>query len=793
MRFGHSLECRNHALMMGRVVYKKDCMNVGIIALALAVTSGLTACVAAVCWGRGMPDLRLATYSFLTVMLVSVGAASVFQLTNILTHQFQYVYVANFSDRALPTVLLAATFWAGQAGSLLLWALWSSVLAGILAWRLRGSEWAPYVLAPYLAMTVAICLLTMAASPFARSEVAPVDGMGLNPLLQNSWMIIHPPILFSGFTAMAVPFAFAIGALWRGEYHTWGRLARPWALLAWVCLGAGLVLGGVWAYESLGWGGFWGWDPVENSSLVPWLVVSALIHGLILQEGRQRFYRSNLVLALLGYLLVLYSTFLTRSGILGTFSVHSFVELGMTRYLVVLIGACLVVSSALLVWRWRMIPHQSAYTRVLSREFGLLLGCILLLIMTTIVLIGTSMPVISRLPGFTHQMSVDLGFYSPVIAPFGLVVLLTMAIGPLLTWDHTRYGRLRSLLRVPIGTTVLVLGAILLLNITYPVAVFFVAGGTFALMTNVVMIIRRWRAGILHVGGYLAHAGIGLLMLGVVGTGWYKQTASLQLIEGVPQGIFGRSITFRGMTIPANDPLKREAVELEVTNPQTGQTWVAAAPYYTFAKSNQLVMHPAIDHGLDRDLYIAPSQVVPAALSGPGRLRLRRQQPQRMGGYSMTFEQFTVGNRTQMESGMAPTDVGARLLITTPQGQTSTITPMMRLISGQSPQSDPTPFAAGTMALVGMQVEQQEIELQVDAIDPALLASDDLKARVFIDISDEPGISLVWAGMALALTGGMLSGLQHWWAERRRRSATRSAAVPVTDPQPLIANHEEQP
>lgn len=758
-------------------------MNFGTLALAVAITSGLTATVAAVCWGRGMTGLRGATHGFLALMLLSVGAASAFQLTNILTYQFQYTYIASFSDRSLPPLLLAATFWAGQAGSLMLWSLWNTILAGILAFRLRQSTWAPYVLAPFLTMTVAICLLTLGAEPFQIVANPPADGLGLNPLLQNSWMVIHPPILFSGFTAMAVPFAFAIGALWRGDYTGWVRLARPWVLLAWVCLGMGLVLGGVWAYESLGWGGFWGWDPVENSSLVPWLVCSALVHGMLLQEGRQRFHRSNLVLALLGYLLVLYSTFLTRSGILGTFSVHSFVELGLTRYLVILIGLGLVLSCGLLVWRWRDIPRQTTYMRVASREFGLLLSCLLFMIITIIVAVGTSMPVISRLPGFKYQMSVDLGFYSPVVAPFGLVMLVAMAIGPLLTWDHTRYGRLRPLLRVPFWITVIVLFSALLLDITYPIALLFIAGGTFALGTNLVLLVRRWRAGPLHLGGYLSHAGVGLLVLGIVGTGWYKQTAALQLVEGIPQGIFERQITFRKMTIPADDPLKREAIQLEVITPQTGQTWVAEAPYYTFAKSGQLVIHPAIEHGLRQDLYIAPSQVVPAALTGPDRLLLTRRQPQRMGGYTLTFQQFEVADRKQMQAQTAPTLVGAVVQVNTPNGQTLIVTPTMRLAADQAPQSDPAPFADGTMALVGLQVEQQQIELQFDQVDPLLLSSDDLKARVFLDISREPGINLAWIGMSLILVGGGLSGIQRWWLGRRQprpivRPRIDGAAIP---------------
>ncbi|HEY1011375.1 MAG TPA: cytochrome c biogenesis protein CcsA [Herpetosiphonaceae bacterium] len=755
-------------------------MNLGNTLLALAITSGLTAMVSAILWARGVPQVRGATLLFLRVMVLCISGASVVQVINLLTHQFQYTYVASFSDRSLPPLLLAATFWAGQAGSLLLWALGSSLLAWVLAHRLRASPWAPFVLVPYLGMTVAIMLITLVAAPFATQSPVPADGAGLNPLLQNGWMIIHPPILFSGFTAMTVPFAFAVAALWRGSYETWVPLARPWVILAWCCLGTGLALGGVWAYESLGWGGFWGWDPVENSSLVPWLIVSALLHGMLLQQGRQRFQRTNLVLALSGYLLVLYSTFLTRSGILGTFSVHSFVELGLTGYLVVLMGGGVLLSGALLRWRWRSIPRAVIYTRVVSREFGLLLSALLFLIIMAIVLIGTSMPVISRLPGFSHQMSVDLDFYSPVVAPFGLLLVLAMAVGPLLTWDHTRYGRLQPRLRLPlIGTGVAVFAA-LLLNITYPVALLFIAAGTLALGTNLVMIVQRWRAGLMHLGGYLSHAGVGLLVMGVVSTGWYKQTAALQLIQDVPQGVFGRLITFRGMTVPADDPLQRAAVQLEVTEPDTGRTWIAEAPYYTFAKSGQLVIHPAIDHGMWQDLYVAPSQVIPAARSGPDRLILTQDQPQPMGGYLLSFQRFALVDRAAMAGGQAPAQVGAVVQITAPTGQTWTVTPTMQLAANQAPFSPPISVADGTIALAGLAVEAQQIELQLAGRLAALVASDDLSARVYLDMTREPGIRLVWAGMLLTILGGGLSGLGRWWATHRRRAAAEQLpAVPA--------------
>ncbi|HEY0603733.1 MAG TPA: cytochrome c biogenesis protein CcsA, partial [Herpetosiphonaceae bacterium] len=569
----------------------------GNVALALGIAAGITALPSYVLWVRGNAALRRIARLFAVIMALGVFLASAFQMWNILTYQFQYEYITNFSDRSLPTLLLIASFWGGQSGSFLLWSTWSVLFALALIWGLRRSPWEPYVLTPYLLVALCILVITLASRPWKLLPETPVDGNGLNPLLQNYWMAIHPPILFTGFTTMAGPFAFAIAALWRRDYDGWVRLARPWTLLAWACMGTGLALGGFWAYESLGWGGFWGWDPVENSSLIPWLLAGALLHGLMIQGARGSFKRGNLLLAVFGYLAVVYSTFLTRSGLWGKVSVHSFVELGLLNYLLAYLLIFALLGFGMLAWRWRDIGRRVLYSSVLSREFALVIGIALLIVIAVITITGTSMPVISMLPLFSSQIIVDLGWYGPTNAPFGLLLLLTMAVGPLLGWQRSKYGSVARLLTGPALLTGVVLFAALLLNITYPVALLFIGAAVFAVATNIAVIRRIWRAGPLKLGGYVSHVGVGLLFVGVVGTSLYKQTASLQLIQDQPQTVFGRQFTFRGVGIPQGDPLRRRAVQIEVTDPQTGSTWLAEAPHYTFAKTGALVSHPAIESG----------------------------------------------------------------------------------------------------------------------------------------------------------------------------------------------------
>jgi len=768
-------------------------MNLGNIALVLALVSGIGALQAYLCWACGWSGLEPFARTLSIGLAAGVCVASAFQIRNLLTHQFQYEYVTNFSDRSLPPLLLLSTFWGGQAGSFLLWATWSVLFGLVLIWGLRRSPWEPFVLAPYLLVAVCITAITWAAGPFKLLPETPADGNGLNPLLQNYWMAIHPPILFTGFTTMAGPFAFAVAALCTNDYDGWVRLSRPWTLLAWACLGSGLALGGFWAYESLGWGGFWGWDPVENSSLVPWLFASALLHGSIMQASRGSFKRSNLVLAIVGYLSVIYSTFLTRSGILGNFSVHSFVELGLMSYLVVFIAIFAVLGLGLLLWRWRRIGRRVLYRRVLSREFGLLVCVVLFIGIAAIVGIGTSMPVISLLPLFGRQMSVDLGWYGPAVAPFGLLLLVTMAIGPLLGWQSTKYGSLLRALRWPSLLTLVAILACVSLGVVYPLALLFVAAAVFAGAANAVLIARIWRAGPLKLGGYLCHVGVGLLFVGIVGTSLYKQTSALQLVQDTPQRVFGRQLTFRGMAVTPDDPLEREALQIEVRDAQ-GRTWLAHTPYYVARNSGQLVTHPAIDAGWWSDLYLAPSQYVPAQQLEPGVLLMVKQRPQQIAGYTLKFQHFELKNRAAMMRGEGPIVAEALIDVQAPDGSTTTVKPAMRVESGKPSASEPIALPGGaTATLAQIDVANQTAVVRIGGVDLSRIDPEALKARAFIEVSYEPGIRLVWSGIIVAVAGGILALLRRWREARQHAPvvfAPRRPALPASraaQPAPSLA------
>ena len=258
-----------------------------------------------------------ARVSFIVFALLTT-VASMLLMHYILNHDFRFSYVANYSSRDLSLEYLVSAFWAGQEGSFLLWVLVGAWLGILLIYKARDLE--PQVMLIYNLNNIFLTILLIKQSPFEQLVFAPPDGRGLNMLLQDPWMVIHPPVVFVGYAAFAIPCAYAVAALWRRQYDRWVRRALPWTVFAFVSLGAGIIIGGYWSYKVLGWGGYWGWDPVENASLLPWLAGMALMHGMIVQATRKQLRKTNFVLAAASFLLVIYCTFLSRSGVLADFS-----------------------------------------------------------------------------------------------------------------------------------------------------------------------------------------------------------------------------------------------------------------------------------------------------------------------------------------------------------------------------------------------------------------------------------------------------------------------------------------
>ncbi len=398
----------------------------GELLLALALGTALFAALSAL---GGERWRRISRIDALCSAICALASGAVLYALFLGDH-FEVAYVAGYSSKSLPLLYKLSAFWAGQQGSFLLWLVFHAVALCVLL--RQAATAAPEreglmnaVLGIFSMLAAVLAMLTLAKSPFELIADVPVDGAGMNPLLMDPWMAVHPPILFLGYALLAVPLAYSCAALLtNAKAKLWLASARSFTLVAWSFLGAGIFIGAYWAYKVLGWGGFWGWDPVENSSLVPWLLACALLHLLTAARAREGVLPVLHLAAIFTYAFVLYGTFLTRSGILGDFSVHSFAGTSIGLTLAVVNGLVLLAGLALLFFRAQTFPQTAMYETYASRPFILLLGSLVLAFIAAIVFVGMSMPLLTQLAG--SPAAVDTGFYTRTTAPLALVLAALM-------------------------------------------------------------------------------------------------------------------------------------------------------------------------------------------------------------------------------------------------------------------------------------------------------------------------------------------------------------------------------
>jgi cytochrome c-type biogenesis protein CcmF len=609
------------------------------------------------------------------ITLALALAASALLMALILAQRYDVSYVYQYTSQDLPLGYRISAFWAGQEGSFLLWLLLAAVFT-VLQIRL-ARQFEPYVVFFLLLVQAGLSIFLLVDSPFRLSGQVVTDGFGLNPLLQNPWMVAHPPVLFIGYAGLAVPFAYALAALWRRDYDEWVRVALPWTLLSWCFLGAGIYLGAYWAYETLGWGGYWGWDLVENSSLIPWLTGTALLHGLLIQRYRQRLRQGNLILAIGTFILVLYATYLTRSGILSEISTHSFVETGLAPWMVGLLLLVTTVGVAFLVSRWKDIPRSPIFVGKndksllegdvagtvgrdvrtwLSRDFTFLLTILILLLVTAPVWVGTVAPIVTKvLSG--RPAKVDESFYPLATSPWMLLLLFVLCLCPFLGWEQSEWKRLRGLLVIPAAVAVLSVVVAVVVGAHQPFSLFFILLAAFALASNAVMVVRTARGGILRLGGYLTHVGVGFAIVGIVASSAYGVDGpSLALVEGRAQEALGYQYTFLGWQ---ETPGERPALRLEV---QRGDDRFVALPQlYNNPQDNSLMATPFIRHYLTQDLYISAEGYEPGASTET--VQVTEAQTVQAAGYTLTLEAL-VPQGPDMQVRLAVTSGGQSSLVT---------------------------------------------------------------------------------------------------------------------------------
>jgi len=728
-------------------------INFGIALTWTTLVVALSASACALLWGQGRS--AFARPARVLYLLQALGLATLaYWLAHLfLTHDFRYAYVANYSSRAMEKRYVFASFWGGQEGTFLLWALWSTLLASLL-FRVRNrlaptaiffANWSP----------IFLLLILTAASPFRLLAHAAADGAGLNPLLQDPWMTIHPPTLFLGYASLILPFALAMATLVHRDEGAWIRSAPPFVLLSTVILGTGFTMGGMWAYKVLGWGGFWGWDPVENASLVPWLFNVALLHALLVQRATGALGRTTLFLALTSYLFVLYGSFLTRSGVLADFSVHSFVDLGLSGFLLAFLGAFAIAGYGMWLLRSSFFARPSAQLAAWSREFALWLGMLVFSLMAVLTMAGTSAPLLSRL--FTGTPgNVQTNYYNAVNGPLGLLVCLLVALGPLVRWRQEAPG---SLLRQALPSLLVgALAAVLAFafGMHSPMSLALVFGALFALTANVAITLKAARRGLPYAAGYVSHTGLSILLVGVLSYSTFGRQRQVSLPKGQTVDALGFKLRYDG-TVARPDGKNQLAIAVDGEGRKFD-----ARPVLYFSEFNQGVMrNPHVERFWSHDVYISPIELKTEA--DAAGIVLAKGESGTASGLPVTFEDFErEGTMGDVQQGFA---IRARVKVG--EGANATIVrPGISMKAGYGMTKLPADLPGGGSVTLG-NVDPNAGTAQILVVPPGGAAA--APEVLAVELSTKPLIGLVWVGMCTLLFGAAL-GI-------RRRLALRSAVT----------------
>lgn len=746
-------------------------------------------------------------------MAVFVIVASMMLWYAIINHQYEYKYVYSYSDNSLRPGFLIASFWGGQEGSFMLWLLLTSIVGIILqSYASKRGDLEPRVMAVF---TLATSFLLVMVSPWFKnpfeylwatpafikieyinqsflnlpfiqqffftdqgsnqgfikvdSELVSllkssgvtlnqfvIDGKGLNPQLLNFWMQIHPPILFSGFSMATVPFVFAIAALMKNDYRDWIKQAFPWLLTGMGVLGLGIMLGGYWAYEMLGWGGYWAWDPVENSSFIPWLVGVASLHTLLVQKKSQakggigKFARTNLILCISTYLLVLYSTFLTRSGVLGDASVHSFVDPGMIVYLflILFIGTFALLGFGLISYRWKTLSEAVEPDEgILSRELALFTASIVLIASALIVLVGTSAPIFGQ--------SVDTFFYNEMYLPLAIIIMLLNGLSLLIKWRRSNTNEvLKKSTYSAAGAVVFTMILIIFGGVSELLIILLSLTTAFALFVNLDIAIKIVKGNMKMLGAYLAHIGIALFILGVIGSAVYSEHIDIDLTKDQPKEAFGYQLVFTGYTPFENNTKYAFNVNIKKGNSEYKLTPVM----YISDFNNGLVREPSILNLWTRDLYLSPlgyDDGNSKETSGKN-VSLALGSEVEFENAKIKYTEFIKPDIAAMRSG-GNIEMGVRLSVTG-NGKQFDITPMIKRESNQ-------------FNFIPAEVKDLNLKVEVKKIDPGteqaeivlskINGSDQLTTQpaevLSVTATIKPFINLVWIGVVVMVVGFFVS------------------------------------
>jgi cytochrome c-type biogenesis protein CcmF len=537
---------------------------------------------------------KLARGAFGVHALTVIGVvASLFYI--IYNHHYEYHYAWSHSSNNLPTHYMISCFWEGQEGSFLLWIFWHALLGIVLI--ATNKTWEAPVMSVFtlvqaflasMILGVVVFNFKIGSSPFIlmrdamdapifnlNPQYVPEDGRGLNPLLQNYWMVIHPPTLFLGFAATLIPFAYAIAGLWQRRYQEWVRPALPWALFSALVLGTGILMGAYWAYETLNFGGYWNWDPVENAVYIPWLVLVAAIHTMITYRKSETALKASLILVITTFVLVLYATFLTRSGVLGDASVHSFTDLGLSGQLLVYLLAFTLIALVLLIARWKYVPTTEKEISTYSREFWVFIGAAVLCLAAFQVLIPTSIPVINKIVelfGGSSNMAPpadQVEFYTMWQIWFAIAIALVSGVGQYFWWKKIDKKEFYRSISTPLIVTLLLASLVIVFaGVDDFVYIILLTASVFSVVANAGIFIKLIGSNYKLSGGAIAHMGIAMMFIGIMFSSGYSNVISKNTSGMIYRKEFSEEMNRDNVLLWRNTPTQMNEYELTYKGPR---------------------------------------------------------------------------------------------------------------------------------------------------------------------------------------------------------------------------------
>ncbi|MGQ9843302.1 MAG: cytochrome c biogenesis protein CcsA [Spirochaetota bacterium] len=676
--------------------------------------------------------LKVAQYCFygatavIGFMLVALSIAFV-------SNSFQFSYVYHYSSLDLPFMYRIAAVWAGQEGSFLLWTFFV-MLTVVLSLRYE-TQYAKSFLTLAGLVTLIFIIHSLHNNPFAyvwnttkniMPGMVPDNGIGLNPLLQDFWMVIHPPVLFIGYALATVPFVYAIIALIYNDYAAMTSGYR-WVVATVLTLGAGIYLGGYWAYKVLGWGGYWGWDPVENASLIPWLASIALMHGLIIQKRKHALIRFNIIMSIVTFVLVIVGTFLTRSGVLSEFSVHSFSGAGNFTDLMLFIVTVSITGAGLVLYRKNDAIGKTLDNTLLAQENIIMYGIAALLFFALFVLVGTCIPIITGLLG--QASTVQESYYVSIARPIGFFIAVLLLLTP--------FSKRPSLTRVLIAGIIALTLSLLLF-----------AGQHFILGTFILMVLSFWIVltnvkGIvqyipLGLAARIAHSGVALLIVGIITSQTQSVDYHAEIVQNEKKALYPVTLELVGMT---DD--NKSAIVYNYT--YYNKAKIIQTPYFIDMRTNQLFREPYIDYNLHYDVYISPVEYI-FGKDKLTRIMLKKGEVRTFNDVTVRFDGFDV-DRMAMMQGNAKIYA---LFSVKYQGREFTVRPGV-IFDGDRRTSLNTVLqgTTRTVSLLDFDIHEKIVVLHIDAPAKATIPAD----SVIVDISFKRLIWLVWVGTVIIAIG----------------------------------------